>query len=242
MLPDFTYIPHNDLDAAAHAIDEHTAGILIEPIQGEGGINLPAPGFLEGLRRLCDDRGALLMLDEVQTGLGRTGRWFAYQHYDITPDVLTCAKALAGGVACGVMMARPEVAASLRPGLHASTFGGNPIACRAGIASIETIEAEGLLARALEIGDRFRGHFERIRDAYPGLVKDIRIMGVMIGLELTEDASPVVAACLERKLLINATHGTVIRLLPALTLSDEQIDEGCSILSEVLADTAATRG
>jgi predicted acetylornithine/succinylornithine family transaminase len=241
MLPGFAYIPHNDLEAAAAAIDDKTAAVLIEPIQGEGGINLPAPGYLEGLRNLCTERGALLMLDEVQTGLGRTGKWFAYQHFGIEPDVLTCAKALAGGVACGVMLARREVATSLRPGMHASTFGGNPIACRAGLAAIETIESEGLLERGQQIGERFRCHFEAIRRDRPGLISEIRIKGVMIGAELTVDANPVVAACLERRLLVNATHGTVIRLLPALNLTDEQIDEGCAILAEVLGSLETSR-
>jgi predicted acetylornithine/succinylornithine family transaminase len=234
MVPGFKYIPYDDLAAAAEAIDEHTAAVLVEPIQGEGGVNVPSPGYLAGLRAICDERGALLMLDEVQTGLGRTGAWFAYQHSGITPDVLTCAKALAGGVACGVMIASPEVAPSLRPGMHASTFGGNPIACRAGLATIETIEEEGLLERGPQIADRFRRHFETLRDDRPELIRDIRARGVMIGVELSVDASPVVSGCLERRLLVNATHGTVVRLLPSLTLTDEQIDEGAAILLDVL--------
>ena len=137
-----------------------------------------------GCAKLCDAHGALLILDEVQTGLGRTGKWFAYQHSCIPPDILTCAKALAGGVAAGVMLASPEVAETLKPGMHASTFGGNPIACRAGLATVDTIEEDGLLARGRAIGERFRGHFERLRTELPGLIKEIRIMGVMIGLEL----------------------------------------------------------
>lgn len=238
IVPGFTYVRHNDLEAAAQAVDDQTCAVLIEPIQGEGGINLPAPGYLEGLRALCDERGALLMLDEVQTGLGRTGEWFAYQHFGITPDVLTCAKALAGGVAAGVMIARTDVAAALKPGMHASTFGGNPIACRAGIAAIETIEEEGLLERAGQIGRRFAAHLDALRNAQPELIADVRIKGAMIGIELAVDAAPVVAACLEHGLLINATHGTVVRLLPALTLTDEQIDEGWGILSEALRGAA----
>ncbi|MHC5544422.1 aminotransferase class III-fold pyridoxal phosphate-dependent enzyme, partial [Singulisphaera rosea] len=134
----------------------------------------------------------------------------------------------------GVMMARPEVAAALKPGLHASTFGGNPIACRAGLAAIETIEEEDLLERGTAIGERFRGHFEALKKERPELVRDIRIAGVMIGLELSFDASSVVAECLERRLLINATHGNVVRLLPALNLGDDQIDEGCAVLVDVL--------
>lgn len=234
MVPGFVYVPYNDLDAVARAIDEHTAAILVEPIQGEGGINIPSPEYLPGLRKLCDEKGVLLILDEVQTGMGRTGEWFAYQHYGITPDILTCAKALAGGVAAGVMMAKTEIAASLKPGMHASTFGGNPLACRAGIATVETIEQDGLLARGEAIGERFRSHFEVIKDERPSLVREIRILGTMIGLDLTVDASAVVATCLERRLLINATHGHVIRLLPALTITDAQIDEGCAVLLDVL--------
>jgi acetylornithine/succinyldiaminopimelate/putrescine aminotransferase len=239
MVPGFEYVPYDDLDAVAAAMDEQTAAILVEPVQGEGGVNVPSPGYLEGLRRLCDERGALLILDEVQTGMGRTGKWFAYQHTAIEPDILTCAKALAGGVAAGVMLAQPDVAAALQPGMHASTFGGNPIACRAGLATVETIEADGLLERGVAAGERFRAHFERVREVHPGLVRDIRVLGTMIGLELATDAAPVVADCLERRLLINATHGTVVRLLPALNITDDQIDEGCAILAEALARRGA---
>ena len=238
MVPGFKYVAHNDLEALAAAIDDTTAAVMVEPIQGEGGIKLPNPGYLEGVRRLCDERGTLLILDEVQTGLGRTGRWFAYQHFNIEPDILTCAKALAGGVAAGVMMANSELSEVLKPGMHASTFGGNPIACRAGIAAIETIEEDALLERAHGIGERFRRHFERFRAEMPGLVADIRILGAMVGLELTVDAAPVVAKCLEARLLINATHGTVVRLLPALNIGDDQIDEGCAILGESLRSVA----
>jgi acetylornithine/N-succinyldiaminopimelate aminotransferase len=234
MVPGFVYVPYDNVQAVANASCDQTAGILVEPIQGEGGINIPSPGYLEGLRRLCDDRGMLLMLDEVQTGMGRTGAWFAYQDQGVEPDVLTCAKALAGGFAAGVMIARPDVASVLQPGMHASTFGGNPIACRASLATIETIEADGLLERGTAIGFRFQKHFESLRSEMPGLVRAIRIRGVMIGLELSIDATPVVAECLKQKLLINATHDHVVRLLPALTISDDQIDQGCAILAAVL--------
>lgn len=239
LVPGFSYIPYDDLDAAARAIDAKTAAVMVEPIQGEGGINVPSPGYLSGLRSLCDDRGALLVLDEVQTGMGRTGKWFAYQHSGVAPDVLTCAKALASGVAAGVMIATRELAGTFKPGMHASTFGGNPIACRAGLATVETIEHDGLLARAQAIGARFRSRFDAVRAERPDLVREVRVVGAMIGVDLTVDASPVVTACLEKRLLVNATHGQVVRLLPALTISDEQIDEGCAVLSEVLRQTAA---
>ena len=237
MVPGFTYMPYDDLEAAARAVDAQTAAVMVEPIQGEGGINIPSAGYLEGLRSICDKAGALLILDEVQTGMGRTGEWFAYQHTGATPDVMTCAKALAGGVAAGVMLATTEVAETLKPGMHASTFGGNPLACRAGLATVETIEQDGLLDRGRAIGERFRGHFEGLRSERPELVREVRILGAMIGLDLTVDASAAVSACLERRLLINATHGHVVRLLPALTITDEQVDEGCEILLDVLRRT-----
>ena len=233
MLPGFTYTPHGSLEAVEQAIDSETAAILLEPIQGEGGINLPPPGYLEGLRKLCDQHGMLLMLDEVQTGMGRTGMWFSHQHCDIVPDVVTLAKALAGGVALGGVIAKPEVAALLKPGTHAATFGGNPLACQAALATIETFEAEGLLERAGQVGERFRHHFERMKLDSP-LVKDIRILGAMIGLELHCEGAPIVAKCLERGLLINCTHATVIRLLPAVNIPDDLIDDGCAILAEAL--------
>jgi predicted acetylornithine/succinylornithine family transaminase len=233
LLAGFSYAPFGDLDAAARLIDNETCAILVEPIQGEGGVNLPPPGYLEGLRELADRHKLLLMFDEVQAGMGRTGRWFAYQHWNVQPDVITLAKALAGGVACGGLIARPEVAEKLRPGTHAATFGGNPLACAAALATIETIEADNLLARADQIGERFRQRFEALRSRCP-IIQEIRIQGAMIGLELTVDGAPAVRACLERRLLINCTHTTVIRLLPALTLTDAELDEGCGILEEVL--------
>jgi acetylornithine/succinyldiaminopimelate/putrescine aminotransferase len=238
MVPGFVYVPYNDLDAVARVLDDETAAVLVEPIQGEGGINIPDPKYLPGLRQLCDKRGALLMLDEVQTGMGRTGEWFAYQHCDIKPDVLTCAKALAGGIAAGVMIARPQVAQALAPGMHASTFGGNPIACRAGLAAIEMMEDDGLLERGRAIGARFHDQFEALRGELPSLIRQIRVQGVMIGLDLTFDATDVVTECMNRRLLINATHSHVVRLLPALTISDDQIDEGCATLADVLRDVA----
>jgi predicted acetylornithine/succinylornithine family transaminase len=239
MVPGFTYVPYNDLTAVAGVLDKQTAAVLVEPIQGEGGVNIPSADYLPGLRKLCDHHDVLMILDEVQTGMGRTGNWFAYQQYDVSaePDILTCAKALAGGIAAGVMIAQPHIAEALKPGMHASTFGGNPIACRAGLATIETIERDGLLKRGLAIGQRFRGQFEALRAELPARIREIRVCGVMIGVELTSDATDVVSTCLNRRLLINATHGHVIRLLPALTISDDQIDEGCAILADVLRET-----
>jgi acetylornithine/succinyldiaminopimelate/putrescine aminotransferase len=165
--------------------------------------------------------------------MGRTGRWYTHQHWDVRPDILTLAKALAGGMACGGLIATPDVAAKLKPGTHAATFGGNPVACRAALAAIEMIDADGLLERAEQIGDGFRLRFDSLRERC-SLIKDVRIKGAMIGVELTVEGTPLVQKCLDRRLLVNCTHGTVIRLLPALTLTDEQLDEGCDILEGVL--------
>jgi predicted acetylornithine/succinylornithine family transaminase len=233
LLAGFSYAPYGDLDATARLIDGETCAILVEPIQGEGGINLPPAGYLEGLRRLADQHKLLLIFDEVQSGMGRTGRWFAHQHWGVRPDAMTLAKALAGGVACGALVARPEVAEKLVPGTHAATFGGNPLACVAALATIETIEMDGLLARAEAIGAFFRRRFEALRARCP-LIREVRVQGAMIGVELLSEGAPVVRACLERRLLINATHGTVLRLLPALTTTDAELEEGQAILDEVL--------
>ena len=234
LLPGFNYAPFGDLDAASKAIDAETIAVMVEPIQGEGGVNLPPAGYLEGLRDLCDKHKLLLIFDEVQTGMGRTGKWYTHQHWNVKPDVITLAKAVAGGIALGGLLARPEVAEKLKPGTHAATFGGNPIACRAALATIETIESDGLLERAIHIGETFRHRFEALR-ARSAHIQEVRAMGAMIGIQLGTDATPVVAECLKRRLLINATHGTVIRLLPALNTTDQQMDEGCSILEEVLS-------
>jgi predicted acetylornithine/succinylornithine family transaminase len=233
LLPGFRHVPFGDLDAVRQAVDGETCAILVEPIQGEGGINISPPGYLEGLRELADERKLLLMFDEVQAGMGRTGRWFAHQHWPVQPDVMTLSKALAGGIACGAMVARPEVAEKLKPGTHAATFGGNPVACRAALAVVESIEEGGLLQRAEEIGEGFQRRFDSLR-ARSGLIDDVRIKGAMIGLELSTDGAPIVQDCLKRGLLINCTHSTVIRLLPALTLTDEQLNEGCNALEEAV--------
>jgi predicted acetylornithine/succinylornithine family transaminase len=233
LLAGFAYAPFGDLNAAAKLVDDETCAIMVEPIQGEGGVILPPTGYLEGLRELADKHKLMLIFDEVQAGMGRTGRWFGHQHWPVQPDAMTLAKALAGGLACGALVAKSNFAEKLKPGTHAATFGGNPIACRAALATIETIEADGLLERAAHIGERFRKRLEALQPRCPW-IQQIRILGAMIGIELSTDGVPVVNQCLQRRLLVNCTHGTVIRLLPALTLTDAELDEGCGILEEVL--------
>jgi len=238
MLAGFQYAPHGDLDAVEQLVDEHTGGILVEPILGEGGVVPAPPGFLEGLRRICDERGLLLVFDEVQSGCGRTGEWFGYQHFGVQPDVITLAKSLCAGVAGGAMLTTRELARHLRPGMHASTFGGNPLAARAGIAAIEMIENEGLLAHVGRAAARFRERLEALR-ARCDVIRDVRVIGMMIGVELGIDGAAVVQSCLERHLLVNCTQGRVIRLLPAMNITPEDIDDGCDRLGDAIAEAAS---
>ena len=238
LMAGFAYAPFGDLEAVKELIDDETCAIMVEPVQGEGGIRVPPEGFLKGLRDLADEHGLLLIFDEVQTGCGRTGRWFGYQHFDVTPDVMTLAKSLCGGIAGGAMLTTPEIAPSLRPGMHAATFGGNPIAARAGIAAIEMIERENLLESVQTLADVFRNRLTTLADECD-IIQEVRVLGLMIGIELNVDGTPVVGAAMDRRLLVNCTQGTVIRLLPAMTLTVEQAEEGCDILSEVLKDMAS---
>jgi predicted acetylornithine/succinylornithine family transaminase len=233
----FVYAPFGDLEAVQRLADDETAAILVEPVQGEGGIRIPPEGFLQGLRQLADERELLLIFDEVQSGCGRTGHWFAYQHFGVTPDIMTLAKALCGGIAGGAMLTTPEIAASLRPGLHAATFGGNPIAARAGIATIETIDEQKLLDQATALGEVFRQRLDALAEESQ-LIAEVRHLGLMIGAELTVEGGPIVQACLEGGLLVNCTQGNVIRLLPAMTLTEEQVHEGCDILADVIRKAA----
>ena len=237
LLAGFVYCPFGDVAAVARAIDNETAAIMVEPIQGEGGVRVAPPGFLAELRRLCDENGLLLIFDEVQTGCGRTGHWFAYQHFGVTPDIMTLAKSLCGGVAGGALLTTKEIAPSLRPGMHAATFGGNPIAARAGIAAIEMIEQEQLLDHAGRLAEIFKTRLSELRGRFH-FIRDVRVVGVMIGLELAIEGASIVRACMERKLLVNCTQGTVIRLLPAMNLTERQAHDGCDILADALATIA----
>ncbi len=238
LMAGFVYAPFGDLDAVERLIDNETAAIMIEPIQGEGGVRIPPEGFLAGLRRLCDERELLLIFDEVQTGFGRTGEWFAYQGDHVVPDIMTLAKALCGGIAGAAMLVKREIAPSLRPGMHAATFGGNPIAARAGLAAVEMIEQQSLLERGKQLGELFRSRFVELQQQCEA-IRDVRVRGVMVGVELAFEGAPIVKACLERELLINCTHGNVLRLLPALTLTEELAHQGCDIIADVLRRYAA---
>ena len=237
MVAGFQFAPHGDLAAVERLVDDSTGGIMIEPILGEGGV-VPAPeGFLQGLRQLCDERDLLLVFDEVQCGCGRTGKWFGYQHFGVTPDVITLAKSLCAGIAGGAMLTTVELAKHLRPGMHAATFGGNPISAAAGIAAIEMIERDRLLDNVERVAAVFRHRLGALADRCDAVV-DVRVLGIMIGVELSIDGAAVVQECLDRKLLVNCTQGRVIRLLPAMTITEAEAAEGCDILSEAIVDVA----
>ncbi len=222
----FVRVPFNDLDALRAVADNRSdvVAVLVEPIQGEGGIRIPHPGYLEGIREICDQQGWLMMLDEIQTGMGRTGRYFAFQHGDAVPDVMTLAKALGNGLPIGACLARGAAADLFAPGNHGSTFGGNPLACRAGLAVCETLESDGLCERAAQLGERL---LARLRNGLEGLegVTEIRGRGLMIGIELDRPCAELVTTALEAGLLINVTADQVVRLLPPLVLSDQEADE-----------------
>jgi acetylornithine/N-succinyldiaminopimelate aminotransferase len=236
LLPGFVYVPYNDINALEKAFTDEVCAVMIEPIQGEGGINVATKEYLETIRQLCDEYGAMMILDEVQTGMGRTGKWFAYQHYDIEPDILTLAKALGGGVAIGAMMAKEEVAAKLVPGKHASTFGGNCIACAAGIAVVEAIEEGNLLENAARMGRYAKEKLEKLGQKH-NIIKEVRGIGLMIGVQLKSPGGDIVDKCLARGLRINCTNNTVLRLMPAMIVTKEQIDEAINILDGVLSES-----
>jgi len=237
LVPGFKYVPFNDLRAVELAADARTAAILVEPIQGEGGVQVVADGYLAGLRKLCDERGLLLIFDEVQTGLGRTGTLFAYQQSGVAPDILTLAKALAGGIPMGAMLAREEVMAAFTPGSHAATFGGNPFASAVALETLTTILEEDLAGRAARVGARILDRLRALKARLP-LIKALRGRGLLIGIEVTADAKAIVAKCMERGLLILTAGDDVLRLVPPLILTEAETDEGLAILEGVLGEAA----
>lgn len=235
----FRYVPLNDLDALKDAITDETAAIMLEPIQGEGGVNPCDEEYLQAVRSLCDEMGLLLIFDEVQTGVGRTGRFLAAEHYRIKADICTLAKGLAGGVPIGAMMATEEVAKGFEPGSHASTFGGNPLACKAALAVLRVLIDDGLLDRVSEAGLRLENGLLQLQKEYPNIAGEVRGRGLMLGMELVTPDLPILQRCMEKGLIVNVIGGKVLRLLPPLTVTDEEIDEALSVLSEVFKECAA---
>jgi predicted acetylornithine/succinylornithine family transaminase len=230
----FRQIPFNDLRAAEDAIDpQKTVGILVEPIQAEGGVIVADEYYLHGLRELCDRRGLLLIFDEVQTGMGRTGKLFGYEHFGVIPDIMTLAKALGGGLPLGAMLAREDVAKSFKPGSHASTFGGNPVACNAGLAVMHTLLKGGALKNCAKMSKLFVNGFERLRGRVP-FVRGVRGKGLLLGLELDIDGTKIVDECMEEGLLLNCTAAKILRFVPPLTITAKEVERGLAILEKVL--------
>ncbi|MDW7732036.1 MAG: acetylornithine transaminase [Methanolobus sp.] len=221
------FVPYDDADAVAAAITEKTAAVIVEPIQGEGGINVPSDKYLQDVRRICDETGTLLIFDEVQTGFGRTGKWFCKEHSGVGPDIMTMAKAMGGGFPMGAIAAREGI--SFDKGQHAATFGGNPLACAAALASIEVIREEGLLDRSKEMGAYF---MDRLRNMSLDGVVDVRGRGLMIGVELDRKCADIVESCMQKGVLLNCTSEKVLRIAPPLTITKEQIDSVVDVLEQ----------
>ncbi|KPJ61764.1 MAG: acetylornithine aminotransferase [Planctomycetes bacterium DG_23] len=231
----FTYVPFNDLAAVSAAVDDETCAIMLEVIQGEGGINIAKRDYLQGLRDLCSSGGLFLIVDEVQTGMGRTGEYFAYKHFGVEPDIMTLAKALGGGMAIGAIVAKPEIAERLVPGSHASTFGGNPLAAAAACAVFSAIEEESLLENARHLGEYALTRLKETAAKYE-FVKEARGVGLMLGMELAIPGEKIVKQCMERGLLINCTQERILRLMPPITVKKEELDQGLEILEGVLKE------
>lgn len=233
LLPGFTYVPFNNLSAVEQAITNKTAAILLEPIQGEGGVRVADKTFLTGLRELCRQKDILLIFDEVQTGVGRTGTLFAYEHFGVTPDIMTLGKGLGGGLPIGACLATEAVAAAFEPSSHASTFGGNPVCCAAGLAVLEVLLEGRVLDHGRRMGEYLARGLEDMKDRLP-VVKETRGFGLLQGLELTVDGQPVVIDCLARGLLINCTAERVLRFVPPLIITQTEIDRLLNVLHQVL--------
>jgi acetylornithine/N-succinyldiaminopimelate aminotransferase len=235
LMPGFKYVPFNDIGAVKKAIDPKTCAVMVEPIQGEGGVNCPSEGYLKTLREICDENRLLLIFDEVQVGMGRTGKLFAYEHEGVEPDMLTLAKSLAGGVPIGALLIKQEISDGFKPGDHASTFGGNPLASAAGVAALTAILEEGMLENCRKMGDYFLSELDKMKNKFP-FIKEVRGKGLILGMELKIDGSSIVKEMLKKRVLINCTMGNILRFLPPLIVTQEEIDRVVATLEEVLTN------
>ncbi len=235
MIPGFKYIPFGDIQAIKAAITPQTCAIMLEPIQGEGGINCPPEGYLQAVRKLCDEQELLLVFDEIQVGLGRTGKLFAYQHDNIEPDVMTLAKALAAGPPIGAMVAKEKYAETLSPGTHGSTFGGNPLLAAAGVAAMKVLLEDHIIDNCVAMGDYLRTKLEQLQDKYP-FITNVRGRGLILGMELSIEGGQIVKTALERGLLINCTVEKVLRFVPPLIVTPQEIDQMIEILDKIFSE------
>jgi predicted acetylornithine/succinylornithine family transaminase len=236
LVPGFKHVPFNDIGALEKTTSSSTCAVMLEPIQGEAGIQMPSEKYMKNVRKLCDSEGLLLIFDEVQTGMGRTGKLFAYEHFDVRPDIITLAKGLGGGVAIGAVLAKDHVAESFVPGSHAATFGGNPLACAAAIATIETLLEDGfILENCLRAGKYFMNKLEQLKKEFASIVLDVRGMGLMLGMEISNPCDSIVHACIDRGILVNCTRGNVLRFTPPLIITEKEIDVLIDVLEDVFS-------
>jgi predicted acetylornithine/succinylornithine family transaminase len=240
LVPGFRMVPYDDVEALDKAVHDETIAILLEPIQGEGGVVTPRIDYLKRVRDLCDRRKILLILDEVQTGMGRTGKLFAWQHVGVKPDIMTLAKALGGGLPIGAMIAKSEIAQSLTPGSHGSTFGGNPVSCAAAGAVLDALEQDGAMENATSVGGYMLERLRTFAKSCPRIA-EVRGLGMMIGIVLHGEAKSAAEACLRERLLVNATAENVLRMLPPLTLTRDEADAGLKIIERALSATPAAK-
>ncbi len=235
LVPGFKYVEFDDMDALKKAITEETCAVMLEPVQGEGGVRLPSQGYLIQVREECDKHGLLLILDEVQTGMGRTGKLFAYENFGVVPDIMTLAKGLGGGFPIGAMLAANRVSAAFQPGNHASTFGGNPLGCSAAIATMETLLEDGfILDQCRRMGEYLVKGLNDLKKEHPGVITDVRGIGLLVGMELTRECITIVKACMDRGVIINCTAGNVLRFTPPLIVQEKDIDHMLDILDDIL--------
>ena len=232
LLPGFKYVPFNDITALKKALTKKTCGVLIEPIQGEGGVNPAQKTYLKTLRRICNEKGILLIFDEIQTGFGRTGPLFAYERYKIKPDIITLAKALGGGIAIGAMGSTNKIIQSFSPGTHGATFGGNPLACAASLASLKTLTKKGFLQRASSQGDYFLKQLNYLKENF-SIIREVRGAGLMLAIELNQPGAKIVTDCMKEGLLINCIQQNTIRFLPPLIITRKEIDLLIKTLSKI---------
>lgn len=240
--PGHVLVPYGDIKALEAQMDDDVCAVLLEPIQGEGGVHVPSDEYLQQVRALCDKHDALLIFDEVQTGVARTGKWFAYMHSGVKPDILTFAKGIGGGFPVAGFAVPERLAHVFKPGDHGGTFGGNPLACAAVYATLTTIKSEGLVDKVAEKGGYFKNELRKLQEKYPDKVTDVRGCGLMLGMEVAGEGKPIVESCLANNVIVNCTAGNVIRIVPPLIISREEIDIVVAALDKALAACKKTRG
>lgn len=233
--PGHVLVPYGDIKALEAQMDDDVCAVLLEPIQGEGGVHVPSDEYLQQVRALCDKHDALLIFDEVQTGVARTGKWFAYMHSGVNPDILTFAKGIGGGFPVAGFAVPERLAHVFKPGDHGGTFGGNPLACAAVYATLTTIKSEGLVDKVAEKGEYFKNELRKLQEKYPDKVTDVRGCGLMLGMEVAGEGKPIVESCLANNVIVNCTAGNVIRIVPPLIISKEEIDIVVAALDKALA-------